>query len=132
MARIPRPWKLQAFTRVAILADRKPQLEHGHGHRQIGQGRLRCESLAVERLTWGPKEQQLAAAVLGDQAAWLLRVARDVGSVQTEAERGLFGCGMDAEREFVAIQLAREAWHLASLALGGEEVQLATLGHRVR
>lgn len=72
-----------------------------------------CEQLFLERLSWTPEENRIAAAVLGDRARFHLMVARELeqsGTFESDYARGIVHQMFED-----AINCAKEAWHYALL-----------------
>lgn len=92
----------------------------------------RCLPLAYERLYWTPEQYRFAAAVLGDHARHLVVVLRDLAQRHPERTESPYANGMDHEMAREAGDLARLAWHYASLALEANEQAAQTFDGVVR
>ena len=112
---------LQAQPSVPILRQRAGEIGAGPIE---ARGPLRCSPLVVDRGAWTPEQQEAAAAVLGDEAADLLRLI----AMLAHPERSDMAQGMDAECGRIALRLATEAWHYATRALEARAVDAMTLG----
>ena len=107
---------------------------HGSFEPEHGKPQPPCLPLLCDRLDWTPDQQRLAAAVLGDQARELMVLTRTVSAIwrRDGSEFSDYVRGMHWESERMAISLAKDAWHYASLALDAEEQAAQSIDGVVR
>src|SRR3990167_2263430 len=121
--RVEQASQIRAF--MSVQPDR--QLEAPHRD-----PKPRCLPLMFDRLSWTPAQQRLTAAVLGDYARHLVLVVCALAKNCPERVGLPFAEGMDHDMVCCAVDIAKDAWHYASLALDAEELAAQSINGVVR